>query len=474
MKFLKDSYNGLFVVLLKPYMPKGKTLAVLVGGVLIGLLWAYAISPTVYYDADPRALHQSWQDEWVKLLADRYAGATNTDISSNITDLLTRIDDPLGVVDRLIATPGEEANQAKLQAIRPLAEQAEPNAVQAPQPNPIGQILPYIIAPIVVVVIGTIVAILWGMFIYPNLIEPLVKRGQKASPEMLQARQARADSAKLMESKKTDFTATSNLGPPLMQKMSTYTPGFGTYDESYTIEDEQERFLGECGALISETVGTGDPAKAAAIEVWLFDKDDFVRTVTKVFVSEYAFNDPALRSKLEAKGDLVLAQPGAMVTMETNTLRLQARIVDMQYGTGPLPPNSYFEKMTIELAAWRKDPAAVGVGAPAPAMQMPQANMAAAPIPQQPRPQPVTQPIAPQPTYQPPTPQPPQPRQPTYQPPAPQQPSVIPPEPLPPASTPSPFNNPSPARPANSPPRPPAPNPDDDPFGGTGDFTPIT
>src|SRR3982750_2316469 len=166
MKFLKDSYNGLFVVLLKPYMPKGKTLAVLVGGVLIGLLWAYAISPNVYYDADPRALPHSWQDEWVKLLADRYAGATNTDVSGNITDLLARVDDPLGIVDRLIASPGEEANQGKLQAIRPLAEAAEPNAVKAPQPNPIGQILPYIIAPIVVLVVGVIVAILWGMFIY--------------------------------------------------------------------------------------------------------------------------------------------------------------------------------------------------------------------------------------------------------------------------------------------------------------------
>ncbi|MEO8394613.1 MAG: hypothetical protein ABI700_16580 [Chloroflexota bacterium] len=439
MKFLKDSYNGLFLVLLKPYMPKGKTLAVLVGGVLIGLFWAYAISPTIYYNADPRSLHQSWQDEWVKLLADRYAGAVNTDISGNITDLLKRVDDPLGVVDRLIATPGEEANQAKLSAIRPLAEAAEPDAVAAPSPNAIGQILPYIVAPIVVLVVGVIVAILWGMFIYPNLIEPLVKRGQKASPEVLQARQARADTAKLMESKKTDFTASSNLGPPLMQKMSTYTPGYGTYDESYTIEDEQERFLGECGALISETVGTGDPAKAAAIEVWLFDKDDFVRTVTKVFVSEYAYNDPAMRSKLEAKGDLVMAQPGAVVTMETNTLRLQARIVDMQYGTGPLPPNSYFDKMTIELAAWRKDPAAVG--APAPSVPIPQMNVSPAPIPPQPssfqpRQQPayqppVTQPIAP--AYQPPAPPPPQP---TYQPPVPQQP--IPQQPIPPVSSPSP------------------------------------
>ncbi len=244
-----------------------------------------------------------------------------------------------------------------------------------------------------------------------------------------------------------------------MQKMSNYTPGFGTYDESYTIEDEQERFLGECGALISETIGTGDPARAAAIEVWLFDKDDFVRTVTKVFASEYAFNDPALRSKLEAKGDLVLAQPGATVTMETNTLRLQARIVDMQYGTGPLPPNSYFEKMTIELAAWRKEPSGVPAGVPAAQPQQAQSVVLPQQASFQPRPQqapvqtpayqpppapPQAQPAAP--AYQPPT------QAPAYQPPAQpqQQPSYQPPAYQPPPAAPGGFSTtPAPLRPAS-------------------------
>lgn len=451
VKFLKDSYNGIYVVLLKPYMPRSKTILVLILGVLLGLLWAYAISPTIYYDSDPRTLHQSWQDEWVKLLADRFAATTNTDISGNIVDLLSRVDDPVGIVDRLIATPGEEANVAKLSAIRPFAEQAEPNAVIAPQPSLVANILPYIVAPLVIVIVGTILTVLFGMFIYPNLVEPLVRRarGEKASPQVAQERKARVEAAKLMETKKTDFAATSNFGPPLMQRMSNYTPGFGTYDESYTIEDEQERFLGECGALISETIGTGDPAKAAAIEVWLFDKDDFVRTVTKVFVSEYAYNDPSLRSKLEAKGDLVLAQPGATVLMETNTLRLQARIVDMQYGTGPLPPNSYFEKMTLELAAWRKG----AEGAPVPiAQQTIVTPQVATPMPTQPAAAP--------------------PRQtPNFQAPQPLPPAAVPPQPAPGTLSGSPS-----LRPATSPPpiQSPAPTPDDDPFGGTGDFTPIT
>lgn len=35
--------------------------------------------------------------------------------------------------------------------------------------------------------------------------------------------------------------------------------------------------------------------------MWLFDKDDFVRTMTKVFASEHAFNDPGVRSKLKKR-----------------------------------------------------------------------------------------------------------------------------------------------------------------------------
>ncbi len=184
-----------------------------------------------------------------------------------------------------------------------------------------------------------------------------------------------------------------------------------------------------------------------------------------------------MRSKLEAKGDLVLAQPGATVTMETNTLRLQARIVDMQYGTGPLPPNSYFEKMTIELAAWRKEPGAAvrrarradadAAGRPATAGDS--AAPQQAPV-QTPAYQP---PPAPEPTYQPPA------QQPSYSRPR-SSPRRTAEHQPPPISRPSGTQRrlqptPAPLRPAvpNAAARP-RPNPDDDPFGGTGDFTPIS
>ena len=90
-----------------------------------------------------------------------------------------------------------------------------------------------------------------------------------------------------------------------------------------------------------------------AFEVWLFDKND-IRTVTKVLMSEHAFRDEALKSRLAAKGEPVLVKSADVVSMETASLIVTARVVDMAYGGGALPPNSFFERLTIELAAFSK------------------------------------------------------------------------------------------------------------------------
>lgn len=140
---------------------------------------------------------------------------------------------------------------------------------------------------------------------------------------------------------------------PLTQFATTYAFGDDRYDMSSSIETSGGDFLGECGVGISETIGTDAPEKVTALEVWVFDKND-VRTVTKVLMSEFAFNDPALRAKLAPKGDAVLAQPGEVVELKTQTLKINARIVDVVYGAGT-PANSYFQQATLELATWSDD-----------------------------------------------------------------------------------------------------------------------
>ncbi len=139
---------------------------------------------------------------------------------------------------------------------------------------------------------------------------------------------------------------------PLAQFVTSYSIGEDYYDQSFSIETAAGEFLGECGVGISEAIGIGDPKKVTAFEAWLFDKND-IRTVTKVLMSEHAFNDEELRDKLAPKGEAVLGQEGEVITLETASLRIMAKIIEMEYGQGELPPNSFVTRLTMELSAWQ-------------------------------------------------------------------------------------------------------------------------
>lgn len=141
--------------------------------------------------------------------------------------------------------------------------------------------------------------------------------------------------------------------PPLSQWMTTYVMGDDLFDDSFSIDSPAGDFLGECGVGIAETIGVGSPKRVSAFEIWLFDKND-IQTVTKVLMSSHVFRDDSSRERLSAKGEPVLASPGAETVLETAALQMVLRVVDMQYGEGPLPENSFFERATLELAIWAK------------------------------------------------------------------------------------------------------------------------
>lgn len=140
---------------------------------------------------------------------------------------------------------------------------------------------------------------------------------------------------------------------PVAQFMSTYAFGDDRYDESFTFDAPNGEFLGECGVSISDIIGVGEPKKISAFEVWLFDKND-IQTVTKVLMSRHSFEDTNTLQRLEIRGEPILAEPGKQFVLETATLRLEGRIVDVMYGEMPLPEDSYFQRSTVELAVYRK------------------------------------------------------------------------------------------------------------------------
>ena len=155
------------------------------------------------------------------------------------------------------------------------------------------------------------------------------------------------------QTEKTDFQSLG-LAPPVTQTMTTYVMGDDLYDESFSIDTAGGDFLGEYGVGVSESIGVGEPKKVTALEVWLFDKND-IKTATKVLMSKHAYEDPNLRSRLEAKGELVVIEPDEQIVLETAALQLLVTVTDLEYGVGALPPESYFERVILELAVWPKE-----------------------------------------------------------------------------------------------------------------------
>jgi hypothetical protein len=158
---------------------------------------------------------------------------------------------------------------------------------------------------------------------------------------------------------------------PLARFRTDYTHGRENYDDSFSIETDNQEFLGECGISIAESIGTDSPKNVTAFEVWLFDKND-IRTVTKVVMSDHAFFDEAIKAKLAPKGEPVLARENEVIVLETASLIINAEIVEMQYGESSLPPQSVFDNFTIEMSAWAKEntPEAEAPAAPGRADEM--------------------------------------------------------------------------------------------------------
>jgi hypothetical protein len=154
------------------------------------------------------------------------------------------------------------------------------------------------------------------------------------------------------QAQQTDYEAMGK-DAPIAQWMTTYLIGDDLFDDSFSIDSPNGEFLGECGVGIADTIGVGEPKRVSAFEVWLFDKND-IQTVTKVLMSGHTYNDETSHNRLAAKGEPSLAVPNSEVVLDTKTLRMVGRVMDMEYGTGHLPENSFFQRITLELAIWPK------------------------------------------------------------------------------------------------------------------------
>lgn len=501
-----DSYNGLYKIVLEPSMPTKATVMLVIFGLVVGLLWAYAIQPVEFTGANPHRLNQDAQDQWIKMVAANFDRGFYAE--EQAIDLLSRVDNPTQAIQRMLNDPGLSVpDREALQSIGFLAQGigGTPTPVA---PGFFGELLNGWLLPIILlVIIIPIFTLLWRLLIFPNLVAPLLQRARMAVNKDYRAQiQKQRDEIKIQQEQRrlaSEMAKLSSvdeeLGEPIMKRASIFQEG-RSYDDSFEIElplDKGGDFLGQCGSVVAEATSP-DPV---AVEVWLFDMLS-QQNLKRIFITPEANNDPTTRRRVEQDvdnpaTDIIVATPGSVATINSDKLRLQAKLITVESN-----PDGRFKSFQMQLQAWQKDGRAGAVPTGASGFAAPPPIPPAQPLPDysdmtfDPPPMPPSAPSPQPPGFGTPAPsgiqplQPPQgqpmspppmspPQSPPPQSPPPQSPPMSPPQggqfgqPPQPQYPPQQPPQGQPMSPPSMPYPPPMEEDDDDPFGNTGDFTPL-
>lgn len=318
-------------------------IATFIVGFFIGLVvFGWWLTPVEWTGGGPQDLSDTDQDLYLVTLARLYA--LNGD-QEHVRAALGRWETAPQAICELAAEqrPADPAGAQQLEALATVLTEQGCAGVTVPAEEEGGGLSGLLIVLFFVVLL---IVLLGALLFFLNR-----RSGPPAgeAPPEYPASMETAGPATLAEEGEEEVETT-----PIARFRTTYTRGHDTYDDSFSIENTQGDFLGECGVGISESIGMETPKNVTAFEVWLFDKND-IRTVTKVIMSDHAFFDEAIKAKLAPKGEPVLARPDETIVLETATLIINAEITEMEYGSGNLPPQSFFDHFSVELSAWAKE-----------------------------------------------------------------------------------------------------------------------
>jgi hypothetical protein len=311
----------------------------LVVGIILGMFIGWNTVTVV--NTTPAVMRPDLQDDYLRMAIDSFRVNQDPNLAVQRWNNLGRAAAP--VFDDIKKHPGK-LDPNVISIFGKLIDTVEPGATKLPTSGGSS------IGPLVIVGAILVLLLVAGVAAYIFFLRPLLaNRPSTGEPTPTQQM---TEANREAEAKKTDFESLG-VAPPITQNMTTYMLGDDLYDESFSIDTQGGDFLGEYGVGVSEIIGVGDPKKVTALEIWLFDKND-IKTATKVLMSAHAYSDATIRARLEPKGELVMVEPQKQVILETQTLQLLAKVVDLQYGNGALPNNSFFERLTLELAIWQK------------------------------------------------------------------------------------------------------------------------
>ncbi len=316
--------------------------AAFIGGLILGLIFAWLVWPVEWTDATPAQLSEPYQDIYVKMTAELYSLNGN---SAMVEQALGGWGGDVAACN-LAAESADPAEQARLQAAATVVNGAGCAGIATTETVEEGGGG----SSTLILVLGLLflLALIVGAIFY-FLSRRNQATGQGGSPAPMYEELPDSSPTAISEPE-DDVTAV-----PIARFHTTYTRGHDAYDDSFSIENSSAEFLGECGVGIAEAIGADLPKNVTALEIWLFDKSD-IRTITKVVMSDHAFFDDALKAKLAPKGEPVLARETETIVLETASLIINAEITEMAYGAdNVLPAKSSFDRITISLSVWSKE-----------------------------------------------------------------------------------------------------------------------
>lgn len=362
---LLDSRNGRFRAMLESSMPERMTIVQILLGMVIGMITAYLIIPTEFAGASPRHLSSNATAQWVRMIAVGHSEAIHYD-DANTLLVLQRIPNPQQVVDRLANNPQiPESEQEALNNLKAIPGFDELTGTSAPVDPGIAASGAQILLALVIVAIGVpVLVLIWRELIFAKVVAPAASRAWPApDPEAAAAQSQTAKAPEtlpeqqwLAEETERGGLVHAEFGVPVLHTLSSYTKG-RNYDDSFAIElgpEQGSEFLGECGVSAATKVGN----ELQSVELWVFDMAS-QETFAKVFAAPAALNDPAFQATVASRvtnpaTDLAAAEPGAELLLDTNAMRIRARINTIIYNYGGGAPSSGIENLQIELMAWQK------------------------------------------------------------------------------------------------------------------------
>ena len=351
--------------------PQRATIALILLGMIIGLVVAYVVIPTEFTGASPRHMSQQAIQQWVRMVAVGHSQNISYD-DTNALLVLQQIPEPQATVRSLAANLQIPlAERQALDALTQIAGFNELRGTLAPQDPGVAISSLQIIASLVVVALGAVVLTIVGRGLLTvsggatsNAHNAAAADDVGAGMENA-APQSYSPHGNVPAGSPPSGTMHPQYGAPVLHTMSSYVKG-SNYDESFAIELSNEQgneFLGECGISAATQV----EGELQSVEFWGFDIQT-QETLSRFFAAPAALSDPALLANLGERvnnpaQDIAAAEPGAVLVVESSALIIQAEVKGIICNYGGGLPNSGIESLQIELMVWHKGLQRAGVPA---------------------------------------------------------------------------------------------------------------